>query len=368
MTSWRYIADDGVSATFGLAADEVLARRQGDAASPPTLRLYTYASHCALVGRFQRTASEVRLDYCREHGIAVNRRPTGGGAIVMGRDQLGVAIMTPATGSRTYDEVRELFQRFGAGLVAALGRLGIAAEYRRKNDIEVDHRKIAGLGIDFDRQGGLLFHASLLVDLDVPLMLAALATPFEKISDKEIATVAERITTVRRECGRRVSVGEVRELVRAGYARTLGVELRPGGFTPDELAEIAALERERDAAAARVGREPAIADTAGSATLKTAGGLVSAHLTLAGEVIKAIYITGDFFCDEGAVLGIERALRWHSADPARVEQTLSTLARDHGLALPQVAAADIARVIGRAAAAARCGAETAVARGCFVNP
>ena len=53
-TAWRYIADDGVSASFGLAADETLARRLGAGASPPTLRLYTYVSHCALVGRFQR--------------------------------------------------------------------------------------------------------------------------------------------------------------------------------------------------------------------------------------------------------------------------------------------------------------------------
>ena len=78
MTPWRSVADDGVSASFGLAADEVVTRRQGTRASPPTVRLYTYRSHCALVGRFQRAASEIRLDYCRAHGIAVNRRPTFG--------------------------------------------------------------------------------------------------------------------------------------------------------------------------------------------------------------------------------------------------------------------------------------------------
>ena len=95
-TAWRYLADDGVTASFGLAADETLARRQGVEASPPTVRLYTYASHCALIGRFQRLHAELRLDECRRLGVAVNRRPTGGGAIIMGRDQLGVAITVPA--------------------------------------------------------------------------------------------------------------------------------------------------------------------------------------------------------------------------------------------------------------------------------
>jgi lipoate-protein ligase A len=366
--TWRYVADDGVSAPSGLAADEVLARRQGAGTSPPTLRLYTYASHCALVGRFQRLASEVRLDYCRDHGIAVGRRPTGGGAILMGADQLGIAIAAPAGDlPRSYDRIRDLFQRFGAGITRALGGLGIPAEYRRKNDIEVSGRKVAGLGIYFDRGGGLLFHASLLVDLDIALMLAVLNTPFEKISDKAIAAIADRITTVRRECGRAIAVGDVRARVRDGYAGALGVRLEPGGFTAEEQAEIAALERERYASDAWIHQEPAVPDGTGSATVKTAGGLVSAHLTLAGDVIKAVYLTGDFFCDERVVVEIERALRWHSADPARVVGTLREL-RDAGVALPQIAPEELAQVIERAADAARRHEQAAVAKGCFVNP
>ncbi len=369
MNAWRYLADDGVTASFGLAADEVMTRRQGTGASPATVRLYTYRSHCALVGRFQRAASEVRLVDCRARGIAVNRRPTGGGAILMGADQLGVAVMTPRGElERSWDRIRELFQRFGAGIIDALRALGIPAEYRRKNDLEVNGRKIAGLGIYFDRSGGLLFHASLLVDLDVPLMLAVLNTPFQKISDKEIATVGERITTVRRECGREIAVGEVRALVRRGYARTLGAELVPGGFGDDELGEIAALEREKYATPEWLEREPAIADASGSATVKTPGGLLSAHLTLAGEVLKAVYLTGDFFCDERAVLGLERALRWHPTESARIVATLHTLQASEGLALPGIDTADVVRVIERAVDAARRQEQAAVAKGCFVNP
>lgn len=369
MNPWRYLADDGVTASFGLAADEVVTRRQGGGASPPTVRLYTYRSHAALVGRFQRAASEVRLDVCRAQGIAVNRRPTGGGAILMGADQLGVAVMTPRGDlERSYDRIRELFQRFGAGLCEGLHELGIPAEYRRKNDLEVNGRKIAGLGIYFDRSGGLLFHASLLVDLDVPLMLAVLRTPFEKISDKEIATVAERVTTVRRECGSAVTLDEVRERARRGYARTLGVELSPGDFSDDERAEVAVLEREKYTTPGWVELEPAVADATGSATVKTPGGLLSAHLTLAGDVIKAVYLTGDFFCDERAVLGLERALRWHAAEAVRIGATLAALGAGEGLGLPGIEADDLVRVIEWAVAAARRQEQAAVAKGCFVNP
>jgi lipoate-protein ligase A len=364
---WRYLADDGVAAAAGLATDETLARRQGRG-SPATVRLYTYASHCALVGRFQRVAAELRLPACAARGLAVNRRPTGGGTILMGADQLGVAIAAPADGlPRTYDRVRELFARLGAGLTEALGTLGIQAEYRRKNDIEVEGRKIAGLGIYFDREGGLLFHASLLVDLDVPLMLEVLHTPFEKISDKAIRTVAERVTTVRRESGAAVSLAEVRALVRDAYARVLGSPLEEGGLDAAERQAVAALERERYATSAWIHQEPAVPDATGSATLKTAGGLVSAHLTLAGDVIKAIYLTGDFFCDEAVVLGLERALRWHATEPARLDGTLARLEAE-GLALPRVQRAELGAVLARAVEAARRHEHGAVAKGCFVNP
>ena len=64
----RYIEDNHVSATSGLAIDEMMASRVGAQQSPQTLRLYTYKSHCALVGRFQNIESELNLDYCIEQG------------------------------------------------------------------------------------------------------------------------------------------------------------------------------------------------------------------------------------------------------------------------------------------------------------
>lgn len=367
--NWRYIADDGVTASFGLAADEIVTRRQGTGASPPTLRLYTYRSHCALVGRFQRVGSEIQLDFCRANGITVNRRPTGGGAIIMGANQLGVAIMLPERAeARSYDRTRELFQRFSGGILEALVALGVAAEYRRKNDVEIHGRKVAGLGIYFDPAGGLLFHASLLVDLDIALMLRVLRTPFEKISDKEISTVAERITTVRRETGQALSMAEIRELVRQAYARSLGIRLEVGEFSPGELAEIAALEQKRYATQEWFEREPVTPDAIGSATLKTEGGLLSAHLTLAGEIIKAIYLSGDFFCDDRVIAGLERALKWHSAAPERVAATVEALREREGIGLPGVPSQAVVRVVTLAVDAARRQEQLATAKGCFVNP
>src|SRR6266498_1403613 len=243
--NWRLITDDGVSASFGLAPDEALAQRVGLNLSQPTLRLYTYQSYCALVGRFQNVENEIRVGYCNENGITINRRPTGGGAIIMSADQLGVALTIPGRGDDSYSHARELMSDFSNGLVCGLNQLGVEARFRRKNDIEVNGKKLVGLGIYRAPSGSLLFHASLLVDLDIALMLQVLNTPFEKLSDKEIDTVAGRITTVRQEMNIQIALDNVREEIARGFASSLDVELVHGQFTSDELRAISVLEKDK---------------------------------------------------------------------------------------------------------------------------
>jgi lipoate-protein ligase A len=366
-TYWRSIADDGVTAGFGLAADECLTERVGSGASAPVLRLYTYRSHCALVGRFQNVGAEVDRAFCESQGIVVSRRPTGGGAIIMGADQLGLAIVVPESRDATgYEQARELFLRFSAGVVRALAGLGIDAAYRRKNDLEVRGKKIAGLGIYFHPGGGLLFHTSLLVDLDIPLMLQVLKTPFAKISDKAIASVAERATTVRRELGRPIEVADVKRRVRNAYAEVMGIAFRDDTFTGEELARIHALEQEKYASPSWIDQTPLTPDLAGTFQTKTDAGLLSVSLTLAGTSIKSIYISGDFFVDEEALATMERELRWSSANTETVAGTLRNL-QGEGVSLPGIPLDVLVDAITRARDAA---SEPSVlmGKGCFVAP
>ena len=366
----RLITDDSVTASFGLAADECLAARIGVGESEPTLRLYTYRSHCALVGRFQNLENEVHRAYCAEHNLSLNRRPTGGGAILMGDDQLGVALTIPGTADDSYSRARELMTQFSSGVVHGLQSLGVAASFRRKNDIEVNGRKIVGLGIYRAPKGGLLFHASLLVGVDIPLMLRVLKTPFEKISDKEIDTVADRITTVRREIGREITVDEVRARVAEGYAATFGVSLNGGGFTDEECRAIADLQSLKYDTAEWVNQTTAVPDAQGSAKIKTPNGLIDVRLTLAGNTIKAIMIGGDFFAAEGAVADLESTLRWHSADPKAVAITLESVYAKRADDLASLPFDPLTQTIQQAVRRARVAesASRADPYGCFVTP
>ncbi len=99
------------------------------------------------------------------------------------------------------------------------------------NDITVNGRKISG-NAQTRRFHGILQHGTLLCDVDPHLMFTLLKVPNEKIRDKLIAGVEERVTSIRREMGsvdrERVTQALDRRLRRGtGYHARAGRAHRP---------------------------------------------------------------------------------------------------------------------------------------------
>ncbi len=309
MMAWRYVTTDDVGAAEGLALDEALMRSQGRSAAPapPVLRLYTYASHAALCGRFQHLEAEIDLEACRRTGTAYNRRPTGGGAIVMGAGQLGVAVTTRA---RAAERPKATLLRLSAGVVAGLAELGLQATFGGKNDLKVGGRKIAGLGLYLDDDGALLFHASVLADLDIPFMLDVLDVPATKLGEGGVDAVEARVTTVSRELDSPWTGEMLREAVAFGFAEALGVELRSAMPTADELRVADALVGDKYSADDWLHARSPQADAMATSLLKTPAGLVRIHLALQADTIKSVLFTGDFNTIPDQIVAYENELKW----------------------------------------------------------
>jgi len=318
--SWRYLVDDGARAAAGLALDEALMHgvRRGATGPGPTLRLYTYAG-AALVGRYQTLAAEIDLPGCARAGLSVSRRPTGGGAIIMGPDQLGVALVIPSPATAP----RLLLEELGAGIVDGLGFLGLAAVFGGKNDLLVSGRKVAGLGLYRDEQGALLFHASVLVDLDVDLMLQALTIPAAKLGGAARSAVRERITTVRAELGHPVSTDSVREVVAAGLARRHGIRLREGLPTDEETLRCAELVRSRYANPEWLHETAAAPAGTGSAAFRSGDGLVRVYVAAQQSLATSVLFTGDFTTVPPGLRRLEAALRWRRLDARTVGEVVA---------------------------------------------
>ena len=77
------------SGAENMALDETLLELKASGKIPPTIRFLQFSKPTVLVGHHQSVEEEVRLDYCRSHGIEINRRLTGGGALYWGKKELG---------------------------------------------------------------------------------------------------------------------------------------------------------------------------------------------------------------------------------------------------------------------------------------
>jgi lipoate-protein ligase A len=119
------------------------------------------------------------------------------------------------------------------GIVKALDHLGIKGEFKPINDVDVGGKKVSGNAMT-KRHGCVLQHGTTLLDLDVNLMFTILKVPQEKISDKMIADVKERVTSIRDILNRDVQIGELYDALKQGFSDALDIEMVPEKLSVEE--------------------------------------------------------------------------------------------------------------------------------------
>lgn len=149
----------------------------------------------ASIGRHQVLDRELRLDYCRSHGIDVVRRPSGGGALYLDPGQLGFSLIVGESAERRHLPLAETLRQAAAAIAAGLQAFGIAARVKPPNDVEVDGRKIASVFLARDNLA-LLVQGIILLETDVKTMLEVLRVPTEKLSPTGLGATRERLTTI----------------------------------------------------------------------------------------------------------------------------------------------------------------------------
>ena len=166
-------------------------------------------------------------------GIEINRRITGGGALYWGRQELGWEIYISKKDPRIPSSIEALYKKMGESAAQGLQHLGLQARFRPRNDIEIQGRKISGTG-GTELSGAILFQGTILVDFDVDEMLRALRIPTEKLQDKEIESIKERVTCLKWELGRPPSLTEIKASLARGFGEAFNVTFLHQPLTAEE--------------------------------------------------------------------------------------------------------------------------------------
>jgi lipoate-protein ligase A len=310
---FRVIATGLRGGRANIAFDQALIEARRESRIPDTIRFLRFRPS-ALIGIHQFLSHEIKLDYCNAHGIETVRRITGGGGLYFDEGQIGwELVFDRATLGLT--DLAEVTRRICEAAALGLQKLGVPAQYRPRNDIEVDGRKISGTGGFFD--GNLIFYqGTLLIDFDPARMLACLNVPAEKLAKRGIDSAAQRVVTMREIMGDALpNLETIYEGLVAGFAEGLGIAPQWGPITAyeEELAERAFREEIGTDAYVTMLDAPPASDALVSASLTSRGGTVRADIRLEGphrDRIREALITGDFFVTPPRlVFDLEASLR-----------------------------------------------------------
>ncbi len=304
------VIDTGVrDGCLQIAFDRALVelRKAGDISD--TVRFLRFPP-TALIGRHQDLSRELKLDRCREAGVGIVRRITGGGAIYLDEGQLGWELVCDRRkiGVAT---LADMTARICTAAAAGLSTLGIAAEYRPPTDIVVDGQKICGTGGYFDGDI-VMYQGTTLVDLDLPAMMAAInvAAPKEGAPPPRVTTLRALLPDAD------LSLERLQAALIAGFEDGLGISCTASepGAAEETLAQRICDEEIGTAAFIEEIDDPG----ADASVRHGESGAVNAWLRVEGrrnDRVRELLFTGDFvMVPPRLVMDLEGGLRGAPAD------------------------------------------------------
>lgn len=308
---WRLIDTGLRPAAQNMAINRAMLEAHQAGVIPHTLRFLRFEPS-ALLGFHQNVDQELRSDYCREQGITIQRRITGGGAIYFDPTQIGWELYLDKRFLGTAD-MAQIARRVCEAAADGIRRLGVDATFRPRNDIEVDGRKISGTGGAFDGDS-ILYQGTLLVDFDIEKMLRVLRIPAEKLSDKAIASARERVANLKDLLGEAPALEQVKAHMRDAFAEAFDIRFEEAAALSAEeerLYQEALSEIDTDEWVFQANRPLQETPTL-EGIHRCAGGLMRASVAVDTfkQRIKQVWITGDFFINpKRMVPDLEAALR-----------------------------------------------------------
>ena len=250
MKEWRLIRSGPLPGALNMALDEALLEAVGSGRSMPVLRLYRWRPAAVTLG-YAQPAAEIDFTACRELGLDVVRRPTGGRAVLHDREAT-YAVIAPESSFPV--DVLESYRVIALALRRALLSLGIPAElapgrqrpaaakgdgicFLAPSSWELVCRGCKVAGSSQKRtHGAFLQHGSLPVEMDLARLSRILAPDSRRGGSIGTERLAQSIGWLNRWRTRPVAVETVEEALVAAFAGEWNLEFQADQPTAGEWA------------------------------------------------------------------------------------------------------------------------------------
>lgn len=298
--TWRLLDTGLASAARNIALSRALLEARDADEIPSTLRFLRFAAS-VLLGSGQSAQQELDPAWCTAHGIAVQRRISGGRAVYTDERELGFELYLHR---RDVGDVamQIMARRVTHAAATALAALGVDARYRARDEIEIDGRVVAVTTHAAEGEA-MLYQSVMVIDGDAERMRSALRGPES----------ADRTASLKLALGRRPDMALVKRNLAEAFESEFGVEFREGDLTLSEHARYENALREIDTrgwvdlVSRPVSDMPLLqaARTLRNGTLRAA-----LKYECSAKTIRQVWFSGDVALEPRRALGdLEAALR-----------------------------------------------------------
>lgn len=187
----RLILPDGKPLTWYLDQEQAIAENIADYDGESVFFDWR-VSPTVIYGRHQVVENEVNLAYCRQHGIEVVQRKSGGGCVYADRGNRMLSLISPNTHSQ---EVFEAFMRMVAGWLQAQGFDAVTTE---RNDILIGGKKVSGSAC-YSTPHATIVHATMMERVNLEHLENAIRPPAEKLDRHGVESVRQRVMNLNTE-------------------------------------------------------------------------------------------------------------------------------------------------------------------------
>jgi lipoate-protein ligase A len=245
---WRILPFQRHDAFENMAIDEAIFRGNQRGASPPTVRFYGWCPPAVSLGYFQSMASEINESFCRENGISIVRRPTGGKAVLHDHE-LTYSLVSREDRSPFPPGILGTYLIISNCLVAGLKRLGVQAKvaaegrfpgnpalqphcfsFPSRYEILVQGRKVCG-SAQVRAKGAFLQHGSLLLRFDSRKARAVILDGAPSGQEEQLE---DSVTAVLDHVATSLDPEHISQQLAASFEEILQVTLFAGALTPEE--------------------------------------------------------------------------------------------------------------------------------------
>ena len=260
---WRLIKDSYHTGFVNMAIDEAIMIAHREGLVPPTIRFYQWSPPAVSLGYFQDLQKEINVDVCRNMGIDIVRRPTGGKAVLHDKE-LTYSFVIRESHPLVNDSILETYKKISGGMIRGLSCLGIKAELvplgeKLKNEtllnkeekseirysdiksicfsvpsqyeVQIEGKKIVG-SAQVRKREIVLQHGSLLIELEKDKLFSVFNFPSAQI--RERLKTRFNATSLEDILKRKINFSELSEILPRGFEEEFGVRLIEGKLTEQE--------------------------------------------------------------------------------------------------------------------------------------